>query len=162
MFELRALSGDDTSAYNTCLRSAVERHPQTLRISPDDIAAAPFVIASPERAVTVVAHDGGRWLGVGTVEREVGRTKRRHIAWVVRMVALEQNRGVGRRILRELIRRAWEWPDVAKLNLTVAADNAGALHLYESEGFEVFSREDDAFRTALGSVTELTLSLRRR
>lgn len=31
----------------------------------------------------MLAHEGARWLGVGTLEREQGRAKRRHVAWIV-------------------------------------------------------------------------------
>jgi ribosomal protein S18 acetylase RimI-like enzyme len=54
--------------------------------------------------------------------------------------------GVGRAILRALIARARETAGISKLNLTVAAENARAVALYESEGFRVFGREEDAFR----------------
>ena len=99
--------------------------------------------------------------GVGSVHREVGRWKRHHIAWVVRMYvqASAAGRGVGRSILRAAIEGARRMPGVSKVNLTVAASNAGAIALYTSEGFRVFATEEDAFRDP-APRTELSMSLR--
>src|SRR5215207_7530467 len=85
-FSLRELTNDDAPAYNAFLLRGVEQHPDTLRISPADIAAQPFKTPHGTDSVTfaAVAANGG-WFGVVTVEREQGRSKRRHVAWVLRM-----------------------------------------------------------------------------
>ena len=134
----------------------------SLRITPGDIGARPFTTAETEDAVSLVAQDaGGEWLGVVSVEREPGREKRRHVAWLVRMYVSQSaaGKGIGRALLRAGIQRARRMPGIAKLNLTVAASNERAVRLYESEGFRTFSRETDAFRNGTQSVEELTMSL---
>jgi ribosomal protein S18 acetylase RimI-like enzyme len=159
--ELRTLVAADAALYNDFFAQGARAHPDTLRISPADIAAAPFVTAPSERGSTLVARGAdGQWQGVVSVEREAGREKRRHVAWIVRMYvpATSAGRGVGRALLRAAIARARELPGVSKLNLTVAAHNARAVHLYESEGFVTFSREVDAFRDP-EPRTELTMAL---
>jgi RimJ/RimL family protein N-acetyltransferase len=160
---LRILTSDDQPEYNSFFAAGAERHPTLLRIAPSDVRARPFSTEPNAEGCTVLAHDGERWLGVGSLEREHGREKRRHVAWVLRMLVVEPNAGVGRAVLRELKRLALAMPGVEKLNLTVAAHNAAAVHLYVSEGFVVFAREPDAFRVAGGSgaktsVEELTMS----
>jgi GNAT superfamily N-acetyltransferase len=153
------LSAADAVRYNTLIHDGAHRHGRTLRIAPEDLIAAPFSTGRLEDAVTLLARaDDGRWLGVGTVERERGRLKRRHVAWIVRMLVIEPGRGIGRSILRGLKSRAQQMPGVAKVNLTVAADNAAAVRLYGSEGFVEFSREPDAFRHGSDGVTELTMA----
>ena len=160
MFSVRALGVDDAAAYNTFLGRGVEQHPDTLRISPLDMAAQPFETSSGAEGATfvAVAPDGG-WLGVVTVEREQGRSKRRHIAWVLRMYVDQHSAGggIGRALLRRAVERASSFEGVAKLNLTVAAHNQRAVGLYESEGFSVFAREEDAFRDPAPRA-ELSLS----
>jgi GNAT superfamily N-acetyltransferase len=163
MIELRALREDDQARYNVFLSRGVELHPDTLRIAGDDIARSPFSTAPTADALTFAAveldADGAeRWLGVGSIERETTRLKRRHIAWVMRMFVSEPGRGVGRTLLRELVGRAAAMPGVTKVNLTVAAHNAAAVHLYSSEGFREYSREGDAFRAGERSVVELSMS----
>jgi ribosomal protein S18 acetylase RimI-like enzyme len=98
---------------------------------------------------------------VVTIEREPGRQKRRHLAWVLRMYvsADSAGRGVGRALLAAALERARALPGVEKVNLTVAEHNARAVALYESVGFRRFAREEDAFRDALPR-TELTMALR--
>jgi GNAT superfamily N-acetyltransferase len=159
-FSVRALTGVDAPAYNAFLLRGVEQHPDTLRISPADIAAQPFDTPQGTESTTfaAVAADGG-WLGVVTVERERGRSKRRHVAWVLRMYvdARASGAGIGRALLRQAIARARSFEGVEKLNLTVAAHNQRAVALYESEGFVRFALEDDAFRDPTPR-SELTLS----
>jgi len=146
---LRALGAEDGARYNDFFRQGVVDHPDTLRIAPADIAAVPFKTTHGGEGTTFVAEQqDGQWLGVVTLEREQGREKRRHIAWILRMYVAQGSAGagVGRRLLRAALARAAELPGVAKVNLTVAAHNARAVGLYESEGFRTIAREEDAFR----------------
>ena len=158
---LRALVASDAAAYNAFFQSGALAHPDTLRISPADIAAAPFKTDHGSDGTTFVAvGESDVWLGVVTLEREAGREKRRHIAWVLRMyvAASSAGAGVGRLLLRAALGRARELPGVAKVNLTVAAHNTRAVGLYESEGFRTIAREEDAFRDPTPR-TELTMSV---
>jgi len=158
---LQVLQLGDAAHYNAFFAEGARAHPETLRITPGDMAAAPFVTAETDNAVTLAALDSnGQWLGVVSVERELGREKRRHVAWLVRMYVPQAaaGQGIGRTLLRAGIERARRMPGVAKLNLTVAASNTRALKLYESEGFGIFSRETDAFRNGAQSVEELSMS----
>jgi GNAT superfamily N-acetyltransferase len=155
------LDSGDAPAYNAFFRSGTIAHPDTLRISPADIDAAPFKVVHPNGGATLLARDAsGNWLGVVTVERETGREKRQHIAWVLRMYVPTGNagRGTGRALLRAAIAAARQLPGIDKLNLTVAAHNVRAVSLYESEGFRTFASETDAFRDC-ESRTELSMTL---
>ena len=158
--QIRSLEPGDEVAYNTYLLEGVRRHPHFLRISVEDIERSPFSTQGNVDRVTLLAAEGEQWLGVGSLERELGRSKRRHIAWVMRMLVLSPGRGIGRLLLRELQLRGQAMPGVEKLNLTVVLENEAACHLYRSQGFVEFSREVDAFRyQGLGS-TELSMSCR--
>lgn len=154
---LRALAADEATRYNDFFLQGVRSHPDTLRISAADMARSPFKTEHGADGTTFVAERAGHWLGVVTLEREQGREKRRHVAWVLRMYVAEAGAGVGRRLLRAALARARELPGVAKVNLTVAAHNARAVGLYESEGFRCIAREEDAFRDP-EPRTELTMT----
>lgn len=160
-FSLAPLGAGDAAAYNDFFRQGVLDHPDTLRISAADIAAAPFKTDHAEGATFGARDDAGRLLGVVTVEREAGREKRRHIAWILRMYVsrASSGRGVGRALLRAALARARELRGVEKVNLTVAAHNAGAVALYSSEGFQTIGSEPDAFRDS-EPRTELTMTLK--
>jgi GNAT superfamily N-acetyltransferase len=158
---IHPLQSADAARYNAFFGEGARAHPETLRITPGDISATPFSTAETDHAVTLAAVDSsGRWLGAVSVEREPGREKRRHVAWLLRMYVPQASagRGIGRILLRAGIERARGMPGIAKLNLTVAASNERAIRLYESEGFREFSREADAFRNGTQSVEELSMS----
>lgn len=157
---LRVLTAADAAAYNAFLIEGVLAHPDTLRIAPRDIAASPFKTEAGAHGCTFAAHaEDGTLLGVVTVEREAGREKRRHIAWIYRMYVAQRaaGQGVGRALLGAALARARELPGVSKVNLTVAAHNARAVALYESAGFREFAREPDAFRD-VEPRTELSMT----
>lgn len=159
---IAAATADDSDAYNAFLLRGIAAHPDTLRIAAQDVAAAPFSTVPSEDSQTLVARDAaGRWVGVVSVERERGRQKRRHIAWILRMYVDAQHAGagVGRRLLQAAIAQARTLAGVEKVNLTVAAHNSAAIQLYTSEGFREFAREDDAFRSPEPRI-ELSMSLR--
>ncbi len=154
---LRAVLASDAAAYNEFFRQGAVAHSDTLRVSPADIAATPFKTDHGADGTTFLAEGDSGWLGVVTIEREQGREKRRHVAWVLRMYVAASGAGVGRLLLRAALGRARELPGVAKVNLTVAAHNARAIRLYESEGFRSIGREEDAFRDPTPR-TELTMT----
>ena len=160
---IRRLEAADAAAYNAFFTDGTRAHPDSLRITGGDIAASPFSTEPTPEATTfaAIAKDADAWLGVVSVERERGREKRRHIAWLVRMYVAGSSagQGVGRALLRAAVARARELPGVSKVNLTVAASNDRAIQLYQAEGFRTFSREPDAFRNDRHPVDELTMSL---
>lgn len=143
------LGPEDQAAYNEFLLAGIAAHPDTLRIASVDVEQAPFGTAETPWTATLAARTAaGTWLGVVTVEREQGRQKRRHIAWIYRMYVASGRAGggIGRALLRAALDRARTMSGVAKVNLTVAAHNRRAISLYMSEGFREFAREEDAFR----------------
>lgn len=143
------LGPQDAAAYNDFLLAGIAAHPDTLRIARADVEQAPFSTADTPFTTTLVARTAaGDWLGVVTVEREQGRQKRQHIAWIYRMyvAAGHAGGGIGRALLRTALERARAMPGISKVNLTVAAHNRRAIGLYMSEGFREFAREEDAFR----------------
>lgn len=155
---LRPLGAADRAAYHQFLAQGAVDHPTRLRFSPADLTTLPYHTAQGADAVTLLAADGETWLGVGTVERELGRQKRRHLAWILRMYVAQPGGGIGRALLRALKSYAAQMEGVEKLNLTVVADNHSAIRLYESEGFSIFSREADALRVDGRGLEELSMS----
>jgi RimJ/RimL family protein N-acetyltransferase len=63
-----------------------------------------------------------------------------------RIVVAVPERGLGRRVLSEVIRMAFEEFDAHRLFLDVYEDNARARHLYESLGFVYEGTMRDAAR----------------
>lgn len=158
-FRITPLTAADADRYNALVIAATKRHSDTLRMCEEDVVSVPFSTTQTSEAVTLVAlDDNGEWLGVGSLEREQGRLKRRHVAWVVRMIVTAQGAGIGRAILRALKQHATTLPGVTKVNLTVASHNERAVQLYTSEGFVEFARETDGFYDGERAVTEVSMS----
>ncbi len=85
--------------------------------------------------VQLVAERHGVILGAAGLHRQAGR--RHHVA-VLGMSVHDgyQRQGIGKALLLELIDAADNWLNIARIELTVFTDNAGAIALYEAMGFE--------------------------
>jgi L-phenylalanine/L-methionine N-acetyltransferase len=83
----------------------------------------------------LVADLNARIIGSGSLS--VGEDRRRHVGSIGMAVHDQfQGRGVGRALLTALIDMADGWLNLGRVELTVYADNAHAIALYESVGFE--------------------------
>lgn len=89
--------------------------------------------------VLVVAELDGRVVGSAGLHRQTGR---RSHAGLIGMGVRDgwQRRGIGTALLRALVDCADNWLDIRRLELTVYADNAPAIALYERFGFELEGR----------------------
>lgn len=87
-----------------------------------------------------VAEVGGK--AVGLAGLHVQRGKRRHVGYIGIMVHDDyQNRGIGRSLMQALLDIADNYLALTRVELEVLADNAQAIHLYESLGFETEGRK---------------------
>jgi L-phenylalanine/L-methionine N-acetyltransferase len=90
---------------------------------------------APGNVVLVVEQDG-RIIGHGGLERSPGR--RSHAAVLGMGVHDDyRDRGIGSRLLRELLTMADDWLNLKRIELTVYTDNAPAIALYERSGFAI-------------------------
>jgi GNAT superfamily N-acetyltransferase len=74
--------------------------------------------------------------------------KSRHKAtlWGMYVAPEARDRGVGRRLVEQVLAEARTWPGVERVLLTVVERVASARRLYEAVGFREFARERDALR----------------
>lgn len=87
----------------------------------------------------------GRMIGVVGLRRE-NRLKSLHKAtvWGMYVVPEARGQGVGRKLLKEALRRAKEIDGLERVLIFVVAGNDAALWLYGSLGFVTFGIEPDA------------------
>jgi ribosomal protein S18 acetylase RimI-like enzyme len=96
--------------------------------------------APPGDSALVVATDDGRLCGLAYWLRYARPTHRPHAdVEKVAVAASAQGRGLGRRLMTELIAAA-RVADVEVLTLDLRADNTRAVALYESLGFRRYGR----------------------
>jgi putative acetyltransferase len=74
---------------------------------------------------------------VGSASLQIGNGKRRYTGGIGIMVHDEHvGRGIGRALMEALLDRADHHLGLKRVELDVIVDNAAAIHLYESLGFE--------------------------
>jgi len=98
---------------------------------------------------------------VGTVAREFSaKPKTRHKALVIGMYVAPAARGggTGRALLAAAIDHAEAREHILRMGLTVTEDNAPALNLYRSAGFEPFGVEPMAILTPGGFKNKVHMS----
>lgn len=87
--------------------------------------------------LALVAERDGQVVGSAGLHPVGPALRRRHVAMLGISVAREHQRsGVGSALMRALIDYADRWGQILRIELTVFADNAGAIALYERCGFE--------------------------
>jgi L-phenylalanine/L-methionine N-acetyltransferase len=96
--------------------------------------------------ISLVVEKDGRIIGNGGFEHLQGR--RSHVAYLGMGLHDDfHGRGIGTRLLRELIEIADDWLNLRRIELTVYVDNAPAIALYKRNGFEIEgTHRDFAFR----------------
>lgn len=108
----------------------------TLRLphhTPDEVRKA--IENPPSGYINLVAMLDGRIVGDIGLNRFPGR--RAHVGSIGMGVHDDfQRRGIGRALMGEIITIADDWYNLRRLELTVFIDNAPAIALYESFGFE--------------------------
>ncbi|MCK7592633.1 GNAT family N-acetyltransferase [Pseudomarimonas salicorniae] len=91
----------------------------------------------PDHFTSLVALREGRLLGQVGIEVFTA-ARRRHVANIGMAVCEDARRqGVGRALVRAAKAQCFGWLGVRRIELECYVDNAGALALYESEGFVV-------------------------
>lgn len=107
------------------------------------------------------AFDGGRLIGTVGLAGEA-RASERHKATLYGMAVHEDcsGRGIGRKLVRELITEARAILQLKQIILSVTKGNEAAVHLYQSLGFETYGCEPRA--TFIGGVfhDKLLMALR--
>ena len=93
------------------------------------------------------AFAGDNLIGIAGFVRG-NRTKTRHRGEIAAMYVNPDFRGrkVGEHLLRALIRAVFDLEGIEQVHLTVVADNAAAVGLYERIGFETFGVQKNYFK----------------
>ena len=85
----------------------------------------------------LVAEVDGRVVGSAGLHVQPA-DRRRHVGWIGMGVHDDfQGQGVGTALMEALLDLAFNWLGLHRIELTVYADNAPAVHLYRKFGFEI-------------------------
>jgi RimJ/RimL family protein N-acetyltransferase len=120
----------------------------TLRVAPTPEQEVEFITkhAAAERAFILVAMDGDRVIAL--LDLQAGeREHNRHCGRFGMSVAKDwRGKGIGRRILNEMIAKTKQWPGFCRIELEVFPHNTAAIRLYETAGFELEARKTKAVK----------------
>ncbi|MEO6098324.1 MAG: GNAT family N-acetyltransferase [Fibrobacteria bacterium] len=147
--EIQEMKSSRIGEYRSFLGEGLVRDEEHFRITPSDDSAAAFPTQDKEDSFTLAATVDRVLAGVVSFERD-GKTreKLRHKGILFRMYVNGdfRGRGIGKRLIGEVLSRAVRLGDIERINLTVVSGNAAAKALYESFGFATFGVEPDAIK----------------
>ncbi|HRD79014.1 MAG TPA: ribosomal protein S18-alanine N-acetyltransferase [Hyphomicrobiaceae bacterium] len=102
-------------------------------------------------ATSLVARSGSPLATIGYILAQIAADEAEILS--IGVTPDVQRRGVGRQLLRALLRAAWK-AEVKSVHLEVAADNRVAEALYKSEGFLEVGRRPEYYARANGPAVD--------
>jgi putative acetyltransferase len=161
---IRRATPADAAALVAHIKGIVSEPVRTAPLDPDEVMTVEQErglieqFASSERAIMLVAEDGGEIVGDLTLRAISPRRALQHVASLGMSVrASHRRRGIGRALLEAGI----EWArtiGITRLELYVFADNAPAIALYEALGFAHEGRRKNFVRFGDGYVDDLVMA----
>ena len=164
--ELRLLDHDDLDRYRRLRLEALRAEPTAFGSSYETELSARADkyrdrLSGLADNFVLGAFDGSELVAIGGFLRETAE-KRCHIGsvWGVYVTQAYRGAGLGRRIMTMMLDRARDLPDLEHILLSVTSENAGALALYRSFGFEAWGTEPAALKYAGVDYDETHMLLR--
>jgi ribosomal protein S18 acetylase RimI-like enzyme len=150
--EIRRLTETDAESYRKLRLEALQREPHAFTESPAEHVVLTLEAikkrlgSSDDNFVLGGFMDGQLIATAGFFRRHGEKIDHRGEIWGVYVSDECRGKGLGRTLLRELIRLIQLLPGIEQVALGVSTSNAGAKRLYESLGFEVYGCEKRALK----------------
>lgn len=157
---IRRLGAADAAAFRAIRLEGLAQHPENFGASVAIEGAQPLAWFAERLTGSHVFAAGEDPLSGVIALRPQETPKQRHKAliWGFYVRPAARGHGLGAALLAHAIAAARGL--VEELRLSVAAENAAAIHLYEAAGFTAYGREPRALRVGGRDVDELLMALR--
>jgi ribosomal protein S18 acetylase RimI-like enzyme len=169
--ELRLLTPDDAAEWGRLRLESLQNSPEAFSSSAEDHQSLKMedvrkrIDASNAGFFIVGAFADGRLAGMAGFHREQGmKSRHKGRVWGVYLTPELRGKGVGRKLLDEVLKRGSMIEGVEQILISVATTQTAAAKLYRSLGFELFGREPRALKVDGHYIDEehLILQLRAR
>lgn len=141
---------------------AIAQTPGFLRSAPDEILDANIEKSIRHESIYLVAEHGGKIVGHAALHSFSLRSMQ-HIASLNLVIHLAwQNKGIGTKLLKQVIALAKEAKKWRKIELNVRVTNNVAIALYHKFGFQTEGRLKEKVRVGDSYVDELIMGLHLR
>jgi ribosomal protein S18 acetylase RimI-like enzyme len=148
--QIRRLTPADARVFQTLRLAALNESPSAFSSSFEEEKNFPVSLIEERLAVkadrgSFGAFEDGCLIGYVALGRE-GKVKLEHKAliWGLYVAPEARGKGIARALMNEALWLANSVPGIKQINLSVNANNAAAIQLYESLGFQAFGREPNA------------------
>lgn len=152
---IRELIPKDAAAFRALRLLGLQLHPDAFGSSYEEESQQDVMVVQAMLAerlalphnVTLGAFEGDKLVGTMSLNHR-GRKKTGHQAqiWGVMVHPQWRGRGVAQALMQEIVQFARRIPRVEQVELSVATENAAAIRLYQSFGFQIWAEEKKALK----------------
>jgi ribosomal protein S18 acetylase RimI-like enzyme len=149
--KIRILNGNDADAYRKIRLEGLKNSPEAFGSSYEEEQLDPIDLyksrLESDTAYTFGAFEKEELAGVVTLVKET-KAKLKHKASIFAMYVSPdyRGRGIGKKLMAEVVIKAQEFVDTEQLQLSVVSTNQSAKQLYTSFGFTVYGHEKRALK----------------
>ncbi len=153
MITVRSVTKDDVAAYWELRLEGLLRNPESFASSYEESVNQSMqsvlerISETDDNYIIGAFHNNDNLIGMSGFIRDK-RLKLSHkgLIWGVYVTANYRQRGIGKKMIEEIITRAKTLNGLTQINLSTMATNEAGIRLYQSFGFQTYGVEKKALR----------------